>query len=185
MFSLLMMNNGGGDLEISMVMLKELRDQSGAGIMACRKALLEAQGDIKKASGLLREEGLLLAQKKANRAANQGIIEAYIHTGGRIGAMVEVNCETDFVARTDEFRQLAHHLAMQVAAMNPQVISREEASETSRAELQTACFLLQPYIKDPSKTVQDIINETIAKVGENISVNRFARFELGEQESGK
>ncbi len=99
--------------------------------------------------------------------------------------MVEVNCETDFVTRTDEFRKLAHDLAMQVAAMRPWIISREEAPETSEVELQTACLLLQPYIKEPSKTVQDIINETIAKVGENIKVNRFTRFELGEKESRK
>jgi len=99
--------------------------------------------------------------------------------------MVEVNCETDFVARTAEFKELAHNLAMQVAAICPQVISKQEAPEIPESELQTVCLLLQPYIKDPSKTVQDIINETIAKVGENIRVNRFARFELGEQESRK
>ena len=169
-------------MEISTAMVRELRDQSGAGIMVCRKALLEAKGDVEKAHELLKQQGLLLAQKKSTRATNQGIIEAYIHAGGRIGAMVEVNCETDFVARTDEFRQLAHHLAMQVVAMQPQVISIEEVPETSETEPQTACLLLQPYIKDPSKAVQDIINETIAKVGENIKVSRFARFELGELE---
>ena len=151
--------------------------------MACRKALIEASGDMEKARELLKQQGLLLAQKKASRAAAEGVVEAYIHAGGRIGAMVEVNCETDFVTRTDEFRELAHHLAMQVAAMSPQVISREEVPETS--EVESACLLLQPYIKEPSKTVQDIINETIAKVGENIRVSRFARFELGEQGTGR
>jgi elongation factor Ts len=168
-------------LEISVEVIKSLREQSGAGIMACRKALLEAQGDIEKAFELLGQRGRLQALKKASRVATQGIVGAYIHTGGRIGAMVEVNCETDFVARTDEFRELVHHLAMQVAAMNPQVISEEEVSETSGAEPQTACLLLQADIKDPAKTIGDTINETIAKVGENIKVSRFARFELGEQ----
>jgi elongation factor Ts len=167
-------------LEISTDLIKELRDQSGAGIMACRNALLEAQGDIDNAVDILRQQSLVMAQKKATRVATEGVIEAYIHGGGRIGAMVEVNCETDFVARTDDFRQLAHHLAMQVAAMCPQVISKEDVPELSETELQTACLLLQPDIKDPNKIVQDIVNETIAKVGENIKVSRFARFELGE-----
>jgi len=167
---------------ISVDLVKELKEQSGAGIMACRKALLETEGDIEKASALLKQQGLLIVQKKVNRTAIQGLVEAYIHTGGRIGAIVEVNCETDFVARTDEFRELAHNIAMQVAAMCPQFISAEEVPETSEVEPQTACLLLQPYIKDLSKTVQDIINETVAKVRENIKINRFARFELDEQE---
>jgi len=149
--------------------------------MACRNALLEAEGDIEKAHQILKEKGILKAQKKAERATTQGVIEAYIHTGGRIGAMVEVNCETDFVARTDEFKELAHNLAMQVAAMPPQFISTDEISEENTdIELQAACLLLQPYIKDPARTVQDIIVETIAKVGENIKVTRFARFELAK-----
>ena len=147
--------------------------------MDCRNALLEADGDIGKALQILKQQGFLQAQKKAKRSATQGIIEAYIHTGGGIGAMVEVNCETDFVARTDEFKKLAHHLAMQVAAACPQFVSREEIPEGANIEPETACLLLQPYIKDPDKTVQDIVNETIAKVGENIKVSRFARFEIG------
>jgi len=159
--------------------VKELREQSGAGIMDCRNALLEAEGDIEKALQILKERSLFQAQKKAKRSTTQGVIEAYIHTGGNIGAMVEVNCETDFVARTDEFKELAHHLAMQVAAICPQFVSREEIPEGADIEPETACLLLQPYIKDPDKTVQDIVNETIAKVGENIKVSRFARFELG------
>ncbi len=148
--------------------------------MACRNALLEAEGDAEKALHILKEKGILKAQKKTERAANQGLVESYIHTGGRIGALVEVNCETDFVARTGEFKELAHNLAMQVAAMPPQFISYEEVSEGVDTEFETACLLLQPYIKDPSKTVQDIVLETIAKVGENIKVSRFARFELGK-----
>ena len=166
-------------MKIPTVRVKELREQSGAGIMACRNALIEAQGAMAKALEILKQRSLFQAQKKANRSANQGIIEAYIHTGGRIGAMVEVDCETDFVARTDEFKELAHHLAMQVAAIPPQFISQEEVPEGADMEPQAACLLLQPYIKDPDKTVQEIITETIAKVGENIKVNRFARFELG------
>ena len=160
--------------------VKELRDESGAGVMDCRNALLETQGDMEKARQILRERSLFQAEKKAKRTATEGTIEAYIHTGGRIGAMVEVNCETDFVARTDEFKELAHHLAMQVAAMPPQFVSREESPEGSNIDLQEACLLLQPYIKNPDMTVQDIINETIAKVGENIRVRRFVRFELGD-----
>ena len=167
-------------MEVSVVMIKELREQCGAGIMECRKALLEAEGDMDKALQILKEKGLLKAEKKAKRATAQGLIEAYVHTGGRIGAMVEVNCETDFVARTDEFKELAHHLAMQVAAIPPQFISKEEVPEGVDMEPETACLLLQPYIKSPDRTVQDIITETIAKLGENIRVKRFARFELGD-----
>lgn len=171
-------------MDISTTRIKELREQSGAGIMACRQALIEADGDIEKAVAILKEQGLLLAKKKADRVVTEGLVEAYIHTRGRIGAMVEVNCETDFVARTSEFKELAHELAMQVAALCPRVISREEVPEMPEEELKSACLLLQPYIKDPTKTVQDIINETIARVGENIKVGRFARFELGERETG-
>jgi len=166
-------------LKIPTGKVKELRAQSRAGIMACRNALLEAKGDMEKALQILKQQSLFQAEKKVGRATTQGIIEAYIHTGGRIGAMVEVNCETDFVARTDEFKELAHHLAMQVAAQDPQFISTEEVPEGANIEPQAACLLRQPYIKSPDKTIQDIITETIAEVGENIRVTRFARFELG------
>ncbi|MBA7607928.1 Elongation factor Ts [subsurface metagenome] len=166
-------------MKIPTTRVKELRDQSGAGVMDCRNALLEAEGDIEKALELLKQKGCLQVQKKAERAATQGVIEAYIHTAGQIGTMVEVNCETDFVAHTDEFKELAHHLAMQVAAMSPQFISTEEVPEGAEIEPQSACLLLQPFIKNPDQTIQDIINETIAKLGENIKVNRFARFEVG------
>jgi elongation factor Ts len=172
-------------LKIRVEIVKELREQSGAAIMQCQNALIEAEGDIEKALQILKQKSLLQAEKKAKRSTSQGLIEAYIHAGGRIGAMVEVNCETDFVARTDEFKELAHHLAMQVAAMNPRFISEEEVSEGTEVEPQTACLLLQADIKDPERTVKEIIAETIAKVGENIRVSRFARFELGEPESGK
>jgi elongation factor Ts len=167
-------------LEITTASVKELREKSGAGIMTCRNALLEAEGDAEKALQILKEKGILKAQEKAERTANQGLIEAYIHTGGRIGALVEVNCETDFVARTDEFKELAHDLAMQVAAMPPRFITQDEVPKEDDIDLETACLLLQPYIKDPTKTVQDLVLETIAKVGENIKISRFARFELGK-----
>ena len=166
-------------MKISTGLVKELREQSGAGIMECRDALIGSRGDLKKAAQTLKEKGLLKAEKKAHRATTQGLVEAYVHAGGRIGAIIEVNCETDFVARTDEFKELAHDLAMQVAAMSPQFILKEEVPEGSNVEPQAACLLLQPYIKDPAKTVQDVVVEAIARVGENIKVGRFTRFELG------
>ena len=166
-------------MEISIEMIKELRSQCGAGVMECRNALLEVSGDVEKALQILKEKGLLKAQKRADRVTTQGLVEAYIHTGGRIGALIEVNCETDFVARTDEFKELAHELAMQVAALSPQFITEEEIPEGANVEPQVACLMLQPYIRDPGKTVRDVIIETIARVGENIRVRRFARFELG------
>ena len=166
-------------MEVTTDKIRELREKSGAGVMACRSALLEAEGDIEKALECLRQKDLIQAKKKAERVARQGLVEAYVHSGGRIGAMIEVNCETDFVARTGEFKELAHNLAMQVAALAPQYISKEEMPEGADVEPQMACLLLQPYIKEPEKTIQDIITEAIAKLGENIKVGRFARFELG------
>jgi len=147
--------------------------------MECRNALIEADGDEVKALDIIKERCIFWVQKKAERSTTQGVIEAYVHTGGRIGALVEVNCETDFVARTDEFKELAHHLAMQVAAMSPQFVAEEEIPQDADVERQTACLVLQPDIRDPDRTIQDIINETIARVGENIKVSRFVRFELG------
>ena len=148
--------------------------------MDCRSALLGTEGDMEKALEILKEKGLLKAQKKEERITTQGLVDAYIHTAGRIGAMIELNCETDFVARTDEFKGLAHCLAMQVAALSPQFISEEEVPEGADIDPQEACLLLQPYIKDPAMTVKDVIIETIAKVGENIRVGRFTRYELGD-----
>jgi elongation factor Ts len=166
-------------LEITTQMIKELREQSGAGIMDCRGVLVETEGDMDKALGILREKGLLKAKKKSDRATGQGLVEAYVHTAGRLAAMVEVNCETDFVARTDVFRDLAHSLAMQVAALSPKYVSEEEMPADETAAANEACLLLQPYIKDPARTVNDLIVEAIAKTGENIKVRRFVRFELG------
>jgi elongation factor Ts len=168
-------------LKISLDLIKELREQSGAGIMQCRNALERTEGNREKALEYLKEQGMLKAISKSERTAAEGVVEAYIHTGGRVGAMVELNCETDFVARTDEFKELAHNLAMQVAAMNPQFVSEADIPKKVDVDPQAACLLLQPYIKDQELTIQDIITETIARVGENIKVSRFARFELGEQ----
>jgi elongation factor Ts len=167
-------------VSISKAGIKELRDQCGAGVMECYNALLEADGDMKRALNTLKERGFIKAARKAKRITKQGLIEAYVHAGGRIGAMVELNCETDFVARTDEFKELAHNLAMQVAAMCPQFVSEDEIPKGQEANIEatTACLLKQPYIKDPSVTIEDIIIATIAKVGENIKVSRFVRFEL-------
>lgn len=166
-------------MEITAGMVKTLREQSGAGFMDCRNALKTTDGNIEKALEILKEKGLLKAQKKASRATGSGLVECYIHTAGRIGAMVEINCETDFVARTDEFKDLAHSLAMQVAAMAPVCVAKENAPEGGEAVPDEACLLLQPYIKDPTKTINDVIAETIAKTGENIKVRRFHRYELG------
>jgi elongation factor Ts len=165
-------------LQVSKEAVRELRDRTGAGVLECKKALLEADGDLSYAIGILKERGFLLAEKKAERVTREGLIEAYIHTGGRIGAMVEVNCETDFVARTEEFKQLAHDLAMQVTATAPRFISLDEAPEVE--DPTEDCLLLQPFIKEPERRVQDIITEAKAKLGENIRVRRFARFQLEE-----
>ena len=170
-------------MKISIELVKELRKQSGAGVMQCRNALEKNEGNREKALEFLKEQGLLKAKEKAERVAAEGLIEAYIHTAGRVGALVEINCETDFVARTDEFQQLAHNLAMQVAAMNPKFVAEEDIPEGVELDPETACLLRQAYIKDPETTIQDIVNEAIVKTGENIKVSRFARFELGYQES--
>lgn len=163
--------------------LKELREQSGAGIMACRNAYIQAEQDMDKALEILKEQNLYIAEKKKERTTSQGVVEAYVHTGGRIGAMVELNCETDFVARTDDFKELAHLLAMQIAAQDPAYISPENIPEGTELAVskEEACLLLQPCIKDPGVTIQDVITEVIGKVGENIQVSKIARFELGLQ----
>ena len=170
-------------MNISTDMIKQLRDQSGAGIMDCRSALVDTDGDMAKAEVLLKEKNLLRIEKKSGRAADQGIVETYIHTGGRIGAMVELNCETDFVARTAEFRELAHSLAMQIAAQEPVCIDETQVPDDPDCDPEIACLLLQPFIKDPDVKIRDLISETAAKVRENIRVRRFARFELGQAEA--
>jgi elongation factor Ts len=157
--------------------IKELRERTGAGIMDCKRAIDEA-GSMDGAEKLIKEWGLAGVSKKAGREANQGLVESYIHAGGRIGALVEVNCETDFVARTDDFRALVREIAMQVAAMNPSRVSADQPSSDGQSDVP---LLEQAYIRDPSKTIRDLVHEGIAKLGENIVVRRFARFELGGQ----
>ncbi len=160
-------------MEISASVVKELREKTGAGVMDCKKALQDADGNMDKAVEALRQKGLARHSKLAGRAVTQGVIESYIHTGGRIGALVEVNCETDFVARTEEFRMLAREVAMQVASMDP-----SEVGTMEDADGQTG-LLDQEYIRDSRKTIRDLVKETIGKVGENIQISHFVRFEVG------
>lgn len=166
-------------MKIPVEAVKELRNRTSAGVAECNKALLEVGGDMEKAVEFLKQRGLAIADRKKDMAASEGVIKAYIHHTKRIGALVELNCETDFAAHTDEFEELAHDLAMQIAATSPRFLSSEEMPPEAQADAQLVCLLSQPFIKEPSKTVQDVIAEAIAKVGENIRVRRFARFELG------
>ena len=167
-------------MEIGVDAIKTLRCMTGAGVMDCKSALEESKGDMKKAEEILREKGVASAKSKASRETNQGLVESYIHSGGRIGAIVEANCETDFVARTDDFKELAHSLAMQVAAMAPKYVDSAEIPEGDDENPEEVCLLQQPFIKDPSKTVQDLVNEAVGRLGENVRVRRFSRFSLGE-----
>ena len=162
-------------MDISANAVKELREKTGAGVMECKRALQDAGGNMEKAVEALRQKGLAKHSKVAGRAVTQGLIESYIHTGGRIGALVEVNCETDFVARTDEFRTLAREIAMQVASMDPQTVGNFD----EKGARDTNALLDQEYIRDTSKTIRDLVKETIGKVGENIQISRFTRFEVG------
>ncbi len=165
-------------MQISTDAIKSLREQTSAGLMDCKKALAQTGGDVAAAEAILRKKGFSIAEKKADRVATKGMVEAYIHAVGRIGALVEVNCESDFVARNPEFKDLAHDIAMQVAATNPRFITPEDAPEGDKPA-DEECLLMQPFIKDPSKTIRDLITESVAKFRENIRVSRFARFELG------
>ncbi len=200
-------------MEIRAEQVKELREKTGAGIMDCKKALAEGAGDLEKAVRWLREKGLAAAAKKAGRATSEGLIGSYLHAGGRIGVLVEINCETDFVAKTPDFQSLVKDLSMQVAAASPaqaryvrreevpgdvidaeRAIYRTQASNSGKPEkviekivdgkvekfLADICLLEQPFIRDPQKTVRDIVTEAIARLGENIEIRRFARFQLGE-----
>ncbi len=198
-------------MSISAADVKALRERTGAGIMDCKKALAETNGDVEKAVEYLRKKGAALAQKKQGRATNEGLIEAYIHPGSRLGVLVEVNCETDFVAKTDDFRQLARDIAMQIAATNPIAVRREDVpeeviereKEIYREQMknqnkpdhiiekivegklekfyQENVLLEQHFVKNPDKTVKELITDAIAKLGENIGVRRFVRFELGAE----
>ncbi len=169
--------------------VKALREKTGAGIMDSKRALQESEGDMGKAETLLQAQGLTKAGKKGDRVALQGVIEPYVH-GGRIGALVEVNCETDFVARTPDFKMLAHDIAMQVAAMNPRYVSKDDVPEDDYAALESefgsredavkaVVLLEQPFIRDGKTTIGDLVKNGIAKLGENIQVSRFSRFEVG------
>ncbi len=169
-------------MEISAAAVKELRERTAVGIMDCKKALAESGGDMAKAEELLRQRGMATAEKVRGRTASEGLVQAYVHPGDRLGALVELNCETDFVAHTVEFQELAHNLVLQVAATAPRFISPEQVPPGDEGDPQEECLLLQTFLKDPTKTIQDIVSETVAKVGENIMIKRFARFELGVEE---
>lgn len=197
-------------MAVNAAAVKELREKTGAGMLDCKKALEEANGDLTKAAEILREKGLSAAANKAGRIATEGVVESYIHAGGRIGVLVEVNCETDFVAKTDSFKEFARDIAMQIAAANPQYVRREEVpqedldkereilknqalNEGKPANIvekmvegrmskfyEEFCLLEQSFIKDPDKTINALLNEKVATIGENISIRRFVRYELGE-----
>ncbi len=192
---------------ITAQMVSALREKTGAGLLDCKKALAESNGDLDQAETILRKKGVASAAKKAGRTANEGLIESYIHLGGKVGVLIEVNCETDFVAKTDEFKSFCRDLCLQIAAASPTVVSREqvpEADVASEREIATAqvagkppaaiqkivegklekyystvCLLDQPFVKNPDQTVKDVLTQRIAKLGENIIVKRFVRYQLG------
>jgi elongation factor Ts len=192
---------------ISATMVNDLRAQTGAGLMDCKRALVETNGNVEEAITILRKKGAASAAKRADRAAKEGIIYSYIHTGGKVGVLIEVNCETDFVARNEDFKALVHDLALHIAAANPSVVSREEVPEADLAKEReiasaqvagkppaavqkivegklekyyaTVCLLDQPFVKQPEKAIKDLLTETIAKTGENMVVRRFTRYQLG------
>jgi elongation factor Ts len=166
-------------MEISAAQIKELRDKSGAGVMDCRNTLVQTQGNFNEALEILKQKSLTKIQKRSERVVALGLVETYTHTGGRVAAMVELNCETDFVARTEVFKELAHNIALQITAQEPICISKEDMPADTVVLPEVACLLLQPFIKTPELTIQDLINDAKAKTGENIKVARFARFELG------
>lgn len=197
-------------MKITAQMVKELREKTGSGMMDCKKALAEADGDMEQAIVILREKGMAKTAKKADRIAAEGVVASYIHMGGRIGAMVEINCETDFVAQTDKFQRFAKDVAMHIAAANPKYLNEDEVPEAEVAKereilkvqalnegkpkkivekmvdgrmkkfYKEICLLDQPYIKDPDMTIGDLVKEMIMDIGENVKIRRFARFEMGE-----
>jgi elongation factor Ts len=197
-------------MAVTAAQVKELRDKTGAGMLDCKKALETADGDLTKATEILREKGLAAAANKAGRVATEGVVESYIHAGGRVGVLVEVNCETDFVAKTEQFRTFVRDIAMQIAATNPKFVRREEVSQEELDKereilrnqalnegkpekivdkmvegrlgkyYEEFCLMEQPFIKDPDKTVSVLLNEKVSAIGELITIRRFVRFELGE-----
>ncbi len=161
--------------------VKKLRETTGAGVMDCKEALAKSSGDFNKAMAILKEKGLKIAEKKAARTAKAGLISSYVHHDSRIGVLVEVNCETDFVARTDDFQKLCRDLALQVASASPKYLKREDApKDLPEDEIKYHCLFEQAFIKDPALTIKDIVTQVIAKTGENIIVRRFVRYQLGE-----
>lgn len=202
-------------MQITAKMVKELRDKTNAGMMDCKQALAETDGDMDKAIDFLRQKGLATARKRAGRATSEGVVHSYIHGNGKIGVMVEVNCETDFVAKNDQFLEFVHNVAMHVAASAPvcldidsvpaDLLEREkeifkaQALESGKPEkiidkiiegrikkfYTEICLLEQPYVKDPDITIKDLLNETVAKIGENVNIRRFVRFQLGEEIAGE
>ncbi len=167
-------------MAVSVELVRTLRDQTGAGIMECKEALENTDGDLEKAATVLREKGLASVAKRVGRATNEGVIETYLHTGGRVGAMVELGCETDFVARTEEFQKLAHEICMQIAAMGPVYVDESEIEEGDDRPPAQIALMLQPYIKNSSSSVGEMVRELAGKVGENIRVVRFSRLAVGE-----
>ena len=166
-------------MPVSPAAVKELRELTGAGMLDCKRSLEEAGGDFDKAKDILRKKGIALAAKKAERATAEGLVQTYLHHDGRLGALVEINCETDFVARTEDFSKLAQDIALQVAATNPTYLASDDIPQGTEGDAKQLCLLLQPFVRDESMTVADMVKETIRKTGENIRIRRFARFELG------
>jgi elongation factor Ts len=201
-----------GKANVSSQLVKELRDRTGAGFTACREALVESGGDLEQAINVLRKKGQAAAQRKAQRATSEGLVGCYIHAGGKIGVLVEVDCESDFVARTDDFQRLCHDVAMHIAALDPRFLRREEVTQgildrerdiyraqaktTGKPELviekivngkmekfyEENCLYEQHFIKDESVTVKELVDQAIAKLGENIAIRRFSRFKVGEMD---
>ena len=167
-------------MAVAVELVRTLREQTGAGILECKLALEASQGDLEKATQALRLKGFAQAAKRSDRTTNQGLIEAYIHAGGRLGALVELGCETDFVARTPEFKELAHNIAMQVVAMAPDYLDEADMEEGDTRPVAQVSLLQQPFIKDNSCAVGEVVQELAAKVGENVRVLRFTRLALGE-----
>ena len=165
---------------VTAAQIRTLRDQTGAGIMDCKQALESVDGNLDKAAEVLRAKGLADTAKRVGRATNEGVIEAYIHTGGRVGSIVELGCESDFVARTEEFQQMAHDLAMQVAAMSPVYLSADDIEEGEERPAAQVALLSQPFIKNGSSSVGELVRELAAKMGENVRVIRFQRFAVGD-----
>ena len=167
-------------MEISLDKIKAVREQAGAGVMDAEKALEDSGGDIEKALDTLRDKGMASAIKKGGRETGEGLIETYVHGGGKVGVMLEVNCETDFVARTDDFKELCHNLAMQIAAMSPIYINADEIPDDEKRSPEELALTSQAYIRDPAVSVSDLILEAAGKLGENVKIKRFSRFALGE-----